>query len=113
MEKIDLRNITNSLLRHIFQEALFFSYNHTCQIFSKNKGYNRDKTNKSYTEIVDAVLSDKYKLVTIIHRNIINENYDLEHWELGMCTNELYLNICVRPDLAEKIFKEYNLTQSM
>ena len=109
MEKIKLQGIKDSIIRSIFNDALLSSYNHTCQIFSKEKGFNRDKTDKSFNEIVEAVLLDKYKYVTIIYRKIINENYDLEHWEFGMCTNELYLNICVRPNLAERIFKKYNL----
>ena len=97
-------------LFQIFADALFASYSHSCQIFSAEKSYNRDKTSNSFLETVNGVLKDKsLRHITIIYRDIVNEHYDLLHWEFGMCSKELYLNICVRPDLAEIIFKNHNL----
>lgn len=109
--KVQLKNIDNEMLKQIFNEALVNSFNHTCQIFSEEKHYNRDKTDYSFNEIVDGVLNGSgLRHITILYRDVVNENYDIKHWEFGMCSSELYLNVCVRVDLAETIFEKYKLT---
>ena|SRR3990170_4502330 len=105
----DLMLNDDAKLKQIFVDALFASYHHTCQIFSPEKGYNRDKSDNSFLKTIDDVLKDNSRHITIIYRDIVNENYDLLHWEFGMCSKELYLNICVKPELAAIIFKNHNL----
>jgi hypothetical protein len=96
-------------LREIYDEALVNSYSHYCQIFYKEKGYNRDKTDMSYAELMDKLPEESFKHLTIIHRKIVNEHYDLEHYEFGIGTNNLHLEIRVRPDLAQKIINKFGL----
>lgn len=108
--KVNLYGLSDEIIKQIFNEALVNSYNHSCQIFSEEKNFNRDKTDYSFNEIVDGVLNDKgFRHITILYRGIINKNYDITHWEFGMSSSELYLNICVRVDLAETIFEKYKL----
>ena len=107
--QIQLSDLSDDSIKQIFREALVNSFNHTCQIFSEEKNFNRDKTDKSFNEIVDEVLNDKFRNMTILYRDIVNENYDVKHWEFGLNSLRHYLNICVRPDLAEIIFEKYKL----
>lgn len=115
MEK--LTKVTNLLqldkekIIEIYSDALLNSYKHICQIFSKEKGFNRDKTDLSFNEIVDKILNDKkYKHLTILHRKVINENFDLPHYEFGMDSTDYYLSICVSENLSEQLFKKHSLT---
>ena len=106
----DLMLYGNEKIKQIFIDALLASYEHSCQIFNPEKGYNRDISDNSFMQTVDEILADKkYHHITILYRDIVNEHYDLQHWEFGMCSHKLYLNICVKPDLAEVIFANHNL----
>jgi hypothetical protein len=94
-----------SNIREIFDEALQASYFHICQVFNLN----REKTDMSYNELMDKREDEGYNHITIIHRPILNEDYDLDHYEFGISTNNLYLAIKVRPELAKKIINKFEL----
>ena len=100
-------------LKELYSDAVLNSYKHICQIFSKEKGFNRDKTDLSFNEIFDKILIDKkYKTLTILQRNIVNENLDLPHYEFAMESTDYYLSISVRINLSEELFKKYSLILS-
>lgn len=106
----NLLELDKSKLIEIYSDALLNSYKHICQFFSKEKGFNRDKTDLSFNEIVDKILNGKkYKHLTILHRKVVNENIDLPHYEFGMDSTDYYLSICVRESLSEELFKKHSL----
>lgn len=108
VHELMLRN--NETIKQIFTDALLNSFSHSCQIFSAEKGYNRDKSDNSFLETLDKIIGDKaYRHITILYRDIVNENYDLKHWEFGACSKELYLTVCVKPELAKLIFETFDL----
>jgi hypothetical protein len=94
-------------IRDIFHWAVSHSYFHICQIFGK--GGNREKTDLSYNEILDAALAEEhFKHFTIFHRKPITD-YDMEHYEFGISSYKYFLEVRVRPELAQEIFKRYSL----
>jgi hypothetical protein len=91
----------------IFHWAVSHSYFHICQIFGK--GGNREKTDLSYNEILDAALAEEhFKHFTIFYRKPITD-YDMEHYEFGISSYKYFLEVRVRPELAQKIFDKYKL----
>ena len=101
-----LNKLTNTELKELFTEALLNSYQSICQVFPK-ESFNREKTDKSFNEVMNEIIDDKFKHAVAIKRKVINEHYDLEHYEFGLSNNDLYLSIQVRVDLAEKILSKH------
>jgi len=96
-------------LEKMFLDALLYSYQHNCEIFSTEKHFNRTHTDTPFCQMLKESLDDKFCHKTILFRKVVNEHYDLAHWEFGISTSKNYINIKVKPDEGEKIIKKYNL----
>ena len=105
----DINRLSGGVLTLIYSEAIFASYRHDCDKYTER--HDRENSDIGFGEAVDGILNDKeFRHITILYRDIVNEHFDMKHWEFGMTSKTMCLNIKVRPDLAEAIFKKYELT---
>lgn len=95
----------------LFHEALLCSYSHAIQELDCKVSFQRRPSQIPFREVFEAVLNDKRAFWTIIFRKALLK-HQVEHWEFSVNTNgdiSHYIYICVRPDIAEEIFKKFNL----
>ena len=105
--QINLRDRSPDDLRAIYTDALLASYYHRCDFFDPANCYNRSRSDKSFTEILELCLSERKSLFTIIYRAV--DTQDFPHWEFSPGNRNWYINIEVRPELADRIFEKYKL----
>ena len=104
---VNLKNLNNEKIKELYTTALLNSYHHTCQCFSKEH-WNRDITDISFLDLLDKTINEKPHL-TILFRDVLNEKFDIEHFDFGITTAELYLSISVNIELSKKLFENFNL----
>jgi len=111
--QVQTRLLSDKQIRAIFKDALLNSYSHSCQIFSKDKGFNRQHIDKPIIEYLEFIKDKKNRLITIIFRPKVFDN-DIEHWEFGIDTiglpEDYYSVIRVKKEVAERLFVKYGLT---
>ncbi len=107
-EMITIKALNKEQIKDLFKEALLYSYSHICQIFSVEKGCNRVMSDMPFIEMLENALNDSFCHKTIIYRKVINENYDLPHYEFGISSINYFIEIRVQCEEAKKIIYNYN-----
>jgi len=102
-----------SILKKLYKEALFNSYDFTIQKLGK-RDILRSSSNLSYFEYFNRLLKiSRFVRWTIIYRDMSYIEQP-SYWEFGSQADEdsitYFIWIKVTPDLAESIFLKYNLT---
>lgn len=99
---------SNEEIISIFSSAILNSYSHSCQIFDKKKGYNRDFSNIGCLELINFCIQSKSKHVAIIYRND-STNFGFKHYEFSLSDHKYYIVIKVNLENAEMIFKDHSI----
>jgi hypothetical protein len=104
---ITINGLIKEQVKDLFKEALLYSYSHVCQIYSTEKGCNRVMSDMPFIEMLENALNENLCHKTIIYRKVINEDYDLPHYEFGISSINYFIEIRVRLEDAEKIIEKY------
>lgn len=102
----NLESFQEKEIKSIFTDALKKSYKIR---LNKYEDGLKVFTDLSFTEIIEQVLSDKIsRHITIYYRDRVFNN-DFIRWEFAMSSDNYFIELSVRDDLAMEIIQKYKL----
>lgn len=110
-----LSRLSKPQLTKLFTQALLYSYKAEVKVKRPEFVEKLECETKSAAEIIEAI-SNRFTQGYSIFRPLI-VNREAEHWELSIDVwrgetsdgNDYYLYLKLRPELAEKLFNEYEV----